>query len=122
MRRTTVEIQLRPHGFFTSDSLKVDGYELDLGGIDLVVHRSLALFRSKRSKDREPHPPRLSKTYWSVTEPRTGAAICEGSRQKTRSIADAIQAAELKIAEEGGPDAVEAAVARHLCSSPEAAA
>jgi len=105
-----VTIALNPPSFWRTDRLEVSGYECQAEGVDLVVHRSLAKARSGIG----PHDPRLSKTYWSVTEPRTGTAICEGTSRQTRSIADAIERAEIEIANNGGKEGVEKAVIQKL--------
>jgi hypothetical protein len=86
----------------------VEGYVCTVGSTRMVAHRSL--MRPKRGDKR----PRFSKTYWTITEPRSGHAVCEGSSQKTTSIVQAIEVAEGIVAKNGGAAAVERAVAAAL--------
>jgi hypothetical protein len=83
---------------------EVDGYICEIDGILLCVHRSL--------EHRGPGlAAKLSADHWTVTEPKTGRAIWDGSvafdapdKRYPRSYA--IHRAECVIAENGGARAV----------------
>jgi hypothetical protein len=95
MKRTTVTLKIRdPFGLGIGwlDRV-VQGYECEIAGVPLVVHRT-SYTDEKERRD------------WTVTEPITGGAVATStSREK------AIQAAEEVVAEKGGAEAVHSRIA-----------
>lgn len=109
MKRAVVSVRLQDHAGKPAGSQEIVGYACEIDGIPLVVHRSITfdLVEGKRVP---------SATDWTVTEPRTGLSIWDGSvawdkPEKPYPPSFAIYRAECVIAERGGPQAVEDAVA-----------
>lgn len=106
-KQTTVRVHLSP-GFLGFDRgwFDVGGYEVEVAGVPMVAHRSITDAAGSESK--------TSKTYWTITEPRTGLSLVDGSVEKLSSISRALQSAEKKVRLEGGSEAVERTVAKML--------
>lgn len=119
MKRAWVSIALPPRVYAgVGRRLEVDGYACEVAGLDMVVHRALTPVRAGMKIGSA--TPVFSKTYWTVTEPKTGLAI-NGYAWRSGSIEQAIEAAEHMIETNGGVESVETRVAAAAPDSPRAA-
>lgn len=112
MRRALVSLARTENDGSHAGFQDVHGYACEIEGIEFVVHRSL---------ERDPADGSwvLSTEDWTVTEPRTGMSIWDGSAtwdkpEKSYTREFAIHRAECFLAERGGVEAVEKQVAKRL--------
>lgn len=88
----------------------IDGWEVDVCGVPMVAHPS---FLRGYGNDATV----LSESKWSVTEPRTGSTIFDGTKHwalDPQTMEIAVEGAAAEVESLGGAEIVEAKIAERL--------